>query len=293
MSRPGINRFLAAVTVGLFALTTAYIGEADAGKKRRKRKAKAKATAVAKVNTEAAKELMGSYKFGMTKKEILGVLSKQIGAKYKEKISETTDVYAQDKLRRQRNRELNRIKKSYVEFQGKKTGWDVSIIDDQFAHNTDESMMVHWENSPDGADQRRFFFFQDGRLYKMFIALNLGKLKREQKNFAFFQGLMENRFGKGTVRTDKGIDGIEKPVAIEWVGKNHRVKAYDKLDFYGAFCLSVADPGTERLLAEVRKSAAKPKRGNAILDSVIADENDEEDLSLDANKAAVDSLLNK
>ena len=90
---------------------------------------------------KALAEKFGGFKFGMTKDEILKVLQKQIDDRFEEKIKATTDVAAQDKLRKEKKSELARTSGTYVEFNGKKTGWDVSIIDGEFAHGTGESMM--------------------------------------------------------------------------------------------------------------------------------------------------------
>jgi hypothetical protein len=286
MSRSGF-RLAACALVGAFAFGS-LAGDALAGKK--KGKAKSTSTAAFKGDAKALAELMGPYKFGMTSKDILGILSKQIGDRYKEKIAATTDVYAQDKLRRDRQAELDRIKKSFVEFKGAKTGWDVSIIDDQFAHNTDESMMVHWENAPEtGRDQRRFFFFHDGRLYKMLVALNSSQLKNEQRTFDYFRGLMETRYGKGSVKQAKDIDGVDRPVGLEWRSKSHHVSALDKLAFYGSFVLVVADPGQESTLASIRQQNAKPKSKNTALQTVL--EKDDDQLGLEDNKASSDAVL--
>lgn len=293
MSRSGFRLALCAL-VGAFALGSVLSGTAAAGKKKSsKSKAKPKAapTAQFKGDAKALGELMGPFKFGMSSKEILGILSKQIGEKYKDKIAATTDVYVQDKLRRDRQAELDRIKKSQTEFKGTKTGWDVSIIDDQFAHNTDESMMVYWENDAEShKDQRRFFFFHDGRLYKMLIALNSSNLKNEQRTFDYFRGLMEARYGKGSVRTAKDADGVDRPVALEWRSKSHHVSAIDKLAFYGSFVLVVADPGQESVLAEIRQQNAKPKARNTALDTVL-EKKGEDQLGLDDNKSAEDAVL--
>jgi hypothetical protein len=291
MSRSGF-RLAACALVGAFALGS-LVGDAAAGKKKSKSKAKAKATPTAafKGDAKALAELMGPYKFGMTSKDILGVLSKQIGDRYKEKIAGTTDVYQQDKLRRDRQAELDRIKKSFVEFKGAKTGWDVSIIDDQFAHNTDESMMVHWENAPEtGRDQRRFFFFHDGRLYKMLVALNSSQLKNEQRTFDYFRGLMETRYGKGSVKMAKDIDGVDRPSGLEWRSKNHHVSALDKLAFYGSFVLVVADPGQEATLVSIRQSSAKPKTKNTALQTALEKDGDDP-IGLEDNKASSDAVL--
>jgi hypothetical protein len=292
MSRSGFRLALCAL-VGAFALGSVLSGTALAGKKKSKAKPKAKAapTAQFKGDAKALGELMGPFKFGMSSRDILGILSKQIGDKYKDKIAATTDVYAQDKLRRDRQAELDRIKKSQTEFKGTKTGWDVSIIDDQFAHNTDESMMVYWENDAEShKDQRRFFFFHDGRLYKMLIALNSSNLKNEQRTFDYFRGLMEARYGKGSVRTAKDADGVDRPVALEWRSKSHHVSALDKLAFYGSFVLVVADPGQEATLAEIRTQNAKPKAKSTALETVL-EKKGEDQLGLDDNKSAEDSVI--
>lgn len=290
MSRSGFRLALCALA-GAFALGSVLSGTALAGKKKSKAKPKAAATAQFKGDAKALGELMGPFKFGMTSKDILSILSKQIGDKYKDKIAATTDVYLQDKLRRDRQAELDRIKKSQTDFKGTKTGWDVSIIDDQFAHNTDESMMVYWENDAEShKDQRRFFFFHDGRLYKMLIALNSSNLKNEQRTFEYFRGLMEARYGKGTVKTAKDADGVDRPVALEWRSKSHHVSALDKLAFYGSFVLVVADPGQESVLAEIRQQNAKPKAKNTALQTVL-EKKGEDQLGLDDNKSAEDAVL--
>jgi hypothetical protein len=283
---------LALTLVAAFLATTA-LGAADAQAGRKKHRRRPAAPVVTAANARALGELMGPFKFGMTTKEILKVLAKQIDEKYAEKIKATEDVYKQDQLRRDKQAELNRVKKSYIEFKGKKTGWDVSIIDDQFAHNTDESMMVFWENEPgSGKDQRRFFFFKDGHLYKMFIALNSGMLKGEQRNFGYFQDIMVKRYGTGTVRTVKDRDGAEHAAGIDWRTKSYHVSALDKLEFHGSFCLVIADPATEKQVADLRAANAPPPRTNKVIDSVTnGDGTEPDDPSLDENKATLDAIL--
>lgn len=283
--RPSRTHWISLLALA-FALTAVSPGDADARRKRGKKK-----PAAAKVNVAALGELMGPFKFGMTQKQVLKVLAKEIGKRYREKIAETTDVYQQDKLRRERAAEIKRIKSSYTEFTGKKTGWDVSIVDDQFAHRTGESMMVYWENEPgSGKDQRRFFFFHDGRLYKMFISLNSAMLKDSQKSFAYFQNLMERRYGPAEVKYATDATGTESPERLDWRARKYHVQAIDKLSFYGSFVLVIADPGTEKLVAEARALKRRPKKSNAIVDSVLEGEDDAPP-SIDNGKSAVDAVL--
>ena len=92
----------------------------------------------------------------------------EIDDRYEEKIKATTDVSVQDKLRKEKKAELARTSGTYVKFDGKKTGWDVSIVENEFAHGTGESMMERWENEG-GKNNRRFFFFKDEKLWKMYM----------------------------------------------------------------------------------------------------------------------------
>jgi len=265
------------------------VSHADAKGKRKKKKKKAPALKVSAENAKALSQLKGPFKFGMSKNRVLKILAKQIREKYAEKIKETDDVYQQDKLRRRQKKEISRIKKSFVAFKGKKTGWDVSIIDDEFAHRTDESMMVYWENVG-GKDQRRFFFFYDGRLWKMFIALSDKMLKPSQREFSYFQTIMEKRYGMGKVHNEVKR-GVEVPTHISWSTSKFRVRAIDKLQFYGNFCLSIADPGTEDTLRELRKSVAPVKKKNKIIEAVISKDDAEDTPDLNDNKGALDGII--
>ena len=287
MTRRSVSSMLAAVLSVL--LVASFGGQADAAKKKKKPVA---AKAVPKPSGEHAKalsSLAGIYKFGMSKDEVLKTLEKQLTERYEEKIAATNDVYTQDKLRRDKKAELKRVKDSYVEFKGKKTGFDVSIVDDQFRHNTGESMMVHWETE-EGRDQRRFFFFQDGRLYKMFIALSSDAITGD-KDFAFFKGLMEKRFGPGRVgfRTDRG--GNQLPSYVEWVTSNIQVRAVDKLGFYGAFCLQIADQKLAKQVDKARADNPPPeKKKNAVMEAITEGEGDD-DPPLNAGGDTVDTLV--
>jgi hypothetical protein len=261
-------------------------GNADAAKKTAKKKKAPivkKEPKVAPPNAEQKKalsELMGSFKFGMSKDEIVAQLTKTIDERYAEQIKATGDVYLQDKLRKEKNKEVTRIKQSYTEFTGKKTGWDVSLIDEEFAHNTGEAMLVYWENQG-GKNQRRFFFLHDGALWKMFIAIDTKQLADDQRNFDFFKGLMESRYGKGAMAAGKET----------WKVPEFEVQALDKMAFYGAFGLLIQNPAKIKAIAEVRAANAPEKKNdNAIID-VIKERDGGEKVNLDENKDAVDAII--
>ena len=237
------------------------------------------------VNAEHKKalaELLGAFKLGMSKDEVIGVLTKQLDDLYAEKITATNDINTQDKLRAEKKDRIAEVTKTYVEFNGQKTGWDVSVIDDQFARNTNESMLVYWENSG-GKNQRRFFFFYEGKLWKMFLGLDSKQIAEEQRNFDVFRKSMEGRFGPG------GVDAMGE----QWTTPDLAVWAVDRLRFYDAFCLVVWDPRRAKEVEATRtEHAPAAEKHDAIMNTVL--QKDPKDKpGLDENKDAVDAIIGK
>jgi hypothetical protein len=125
-------------------------------------------------------------------------------------------------------------KRSRVSFdRGATSAWDVSVIDTEFARGSGESMMEHWQKI-DGRDQRRFLFFHEGALYKIFIQVSIPQLDESQRSF----------------------DAFAKAIADEYGGA---VVAVDKSQAFDAFGLVLEDPRRSSAVAEVRsRSSAAP-----------------------------------
>ncbi len=270
------------------ALSSVSLAEAKASRPasvqaRAKAQPKVRAKAARPVSAQSKKalaELMGEYRFGMSKDEVISVLSKQLDAKYAEKLDATTDVYVQDQLRREKKKELGRLSSSWVTFDGKRSGWDVSLVEEEFAHQTGEAMLVQWENQ-EGKNQRRFFFFAEGRLYKMFISLDTSAWPEDKRNFDSFRESMEGRYGRGEV--DDG--------RILWRAGDFEVRAVDKLRTYSALCLVIYDPKVAAELATRRKDQAQPpKKSSPIIDAVI--DNGDSKVDIKANADTVEAVKN-
>lgn len=251
-----------------------------------KAKAKVKAPPVKKippVSADAKKKmatLFAGFKFGMSKDEVTSVFSKQIDAKYEDQIKATSDISAQDRLRANKKKELALITKTYIAFDAKPSPWDVSIIEDEFAHNTGEAMLEQWENT-DGKNQRRFFFFHDGKLYKMFVALDLSMLPADQQNSETFQRMMFGQYGVGE------IQGAN----IIWRAGEFDVRAVDKIKMISSIGIAVEDPAETKTLVAIRETNAPKKvETNSIIKSVIdTDGSQAPDVKQNAN--AVDAVI--
>jgi hypothetical protein len=235
------------------------------------------------VNAEQKKkliEMMGGFKLGMTKDEILGVLQKSINERYEEKIKATTDVAQQDRYRKEKKAELARTSSTYVKFDGKAGGWDVSIIEGEFAHKTGEAMMERWEND-NGRNNRRFFFFYNDRLWKMFISLDVSMIPEEKRNFETFKAVMEGQYGKGAVEGG----------TIAWRAGEFDARALDKLKDYGALGLALEDPKVRTEVVATRERMAPPKTGTPTIINAVIDKDGNDHPDVKSNSNAIDAVI--
>jgi hypothetical protein len=235
-------------------------------------------------SARAMGELAGKFKWGMTHDEVIKVLAEDQEAKYNELIKKEIDVYKQDQLRKQKDEEVKKVKESLVKFDGQKSGWDSSIIDKEFGHKNDESMLVLWEK-----DQRRFLFFWHDKLYKQYIAFNAEHPVFQGKTFDDFAKLIQNRYGQAEMKMaalrtkdDVTLDHLEWPPSGDYV-----LWALDMSSFYGNFCLKVMQSS---VFAQVEKSRAEraPQKAarNAVIDAVTSPEK----VAGDTNEDIVDRI---
>jgi len=240
-----------------------------------------KPVAVSAEHKKALAELYGGFKLGMTKDEVIAVFSKQLDERYEDQIKATTDIPSQDRLRRDKKAEVSRLQASYVSFETTKPSpWDVSIVEDEFRHNTDEAMLERWENQR-GQNQRRFFFFFEGKLWKMLLSLDVSILPEDKKNFATFQAVMESKYGPAEVDAGR----------LTWRTPEFDVRAIDKLKSYDSLALVIEDPRVRKRIDVVREAKAPPKKqNNGVIRSVIdVDHNDHPDVK--ANSNAIDAVI--
>ena len=169
-------------------------------------------------DARAVGELAGKFKWGMSPEDCMKVIDAGIHAKYVDMLKKEQDVYKQDQLRKDEQDAVQKVKDSYVKFDGVSPGgkaWGTSIIQNEFAPRNDESMMTLWEK-----DQRRFLFFWHDRLYKQYIAFNAEHPVFAGKSFDDFAKLIQNRYGPAEMKftqmrtkTDMKLDHLEWPAS--------------------------------------------------------------------------------
>lgn len=279
MRRFGLS-FLALV----LALTTAQIAAAKGGKKGpEKVKGPAPIAKAAEI-----KELKGDYAWGMTPQAVKDKLFAKIDENYKDRLEKfRLDPGKSDGLRQQLKADKDRISKSFTKFEGNNRGWEVSIIDEEFISNNNESMLIYQEPK-----QKRYFFFSGESLFKMYVAFD--KEVVQGKSFADFGELMQQKFGRAqpAYRTVMNRGGAKEQVldAFQWrSAEGDGLRLVDRSKFYDVYCLVIFDRSVADRQAEVRKSnAAKVPKGSFV-DSVITDKTSDRD----ENDNVVDRITGK
>jgi len=229
----------------------------------------------------------GVFKWQMSPEEVMGLVRESVQKKYQPRIEGSAqDPGKQQRIRDEMEKELATIKKSYTKFEGQKTGLDVSIVGPEFQQNTGEAVLVAKED----IWTRYFFFFENG-LYKMFLAFNKDAI--EGNSFRDFGRGMEAKYGhaKEVYRDEKVMGGIKHILDhYEWSAGGDKLRLIDRSEFYGVYCLVLADAQTQERANEKRK-VVNPDQptGDALVEAVTAkDSNDR-----DANDNIIDRITGK
>jgi len=115
-----------------------------------------------------ARTFKGEYRWGMSTKDVFKLLSREIEKQYAEKQKQAgEDAMAQDDARAWRSEQLQDLKANHVRFKAaSKHRWGVSLIQYEYADDSNEEML--WIK--DNPSLRKYFFFKDDRLWKIFYA---------------------------------------------------------------------------------------------------------------------------
>ncbi|MCA9666510.1 MAG: hypothetical protein KC503_13005, partial [Myxococcales bacterium] len=241
--------------IAILMVFTAF--DADARRRRRRRRKKKPAVVKAtKAQRTAITRLLAPFKWGMNISKVQRLVIQQLKKRYAPQLKKASkEPLEYDKLRRERDRAIAKVKKSVIKFNGKRTSWDVSLIDKEFAHKNSESMVVRW-----GKEDRRFYFFHQGALWKVFIAFNAERFRG--KTFQDFAGVMQARFGPAEPVWTKSVTGKSVMAYLGWPPIGRTVlRALDNTAFYGNFCMVLVDNRQTSAVAEGRRLNS-PKRGS-------------------------------
>jgi hypothetical protein len=167
---------------------------------------------------EAIAHALGKLHWGMSKADLLKVLKAQIDAQFEQRIKVERDIMRQDALYQRAQELYRRLNDNYVEFDGTKTGWDVSPIAAEFSHRNGEAMLVVRNQ-----DSRDLYFFMQGRLWKWYRELSADAPEAASADDGF--SALTARFGRGE-RQKERVDASNVPYPGRvWSDTSTRVTA--------------------------------------------------------------------
>jgi hypothetical protein len=220
-------------------------------------------------------KLKGEYKWGMSPEDVITKVQDKVRASYDEKLKKVVnDPTRYDRLRKEMQGEIDKVKTKVIKFDGQKSGYDVSIIDQEFVHNAEESMLAAKEDTA-----TRYFFFKNNGLYKMFLAFDKEIL--QGKSFRDFGKLMQARFGKAREvmveeRTKAGVR--VKLDHFVWSSKGgDMLRLVDRSEFYDVYCLVIYDGKIEREQEAIRAARRTGPKEDNLVEAVTAKTSNDRD----------------
>jgi hypothetical protein len=184
-------------------------------------------------------------------KTVLNYLGKVTTAQFSDRLRATrNDPHAHDRVISEISVKMQRIRDSIIDFKGQNTGYNVSVVSDEFAHNSGESMMV----MPIKNAHDYYFFVQGKGLWKVVTTAT------SRQRFPVF--LLELTQIYGAAATVEYADPAtrENPEKAVWDDGLFRLEAHSRLD-YGAITITWALSDVAGKIAKLRGANKPPAAG--------------------------------
>ncbi|MCA9527672.1 MAG: hypothetical protein KC549_15395, partial [Myxococcales bacterium] len=207
--------------------------------------------------------ILGTLDWGVSTTAVLKSLEDELEARYDERLrkADTLDV---DRILRLKRADLKQIKDSLVRFDGQRTGFEASIVAEDFRSGNGEAML----KVEDGPAQR-YFFFKDEQLWKVLVIYSSNVAR--QLDFAGFVGQVEGKRGKAASRQMDPKDA-KRLMSATWEDDLTRLVVQDR-SLFGTYAMMFLDKARGVPIEEGRAPRANALQpvADARADSMIAD----------------------
>lgn len=205
----------------------------------------------AAVNLEIVDPQLEELAFGADFEAIAAWVGKRLDKVYLPRIANAPDANERARLRARREQEIVLLRNAEVRFDGRQTGFEVSIIANEFGVGTDESMYRYKEGL-----ETHYFFMHQGKLWKYARALSDGP------TFAARYTAFQNAFGVPVeVGDEPDGKGGRTIVAATWKSAGFDVRLVNRRTIYGLDLFVIEDREKAVELVALRQQAHKPGLG--------------------------------
>jgi hypothetical protein len=193
--------------------------------------------------------LLGDFRWGMTPKQVFKVLSKDVEDEYAKRQKSAKNAVDQDNNRKWRSEQLQRIKENHTKFtKASKHRWGVSLIQYEYEDDNQEEML--WAST--GKGLRKFYFFKDGELWKIFYAYSTDVWPGKTYDDIVKEKFMK-WFGPSPELKTKEDPKTKQPLLTyyEWTAMDdEKIRSFDMTSVHGVIGLAVVDGRAEARIGE-------------------------------------------
>lgn len=206
--------------------------------------------------------------FGQGFEAIAEWIGKRLDRVYLPRIASATDGNERARLKARREQEIVLMQNAEAIFDGRNTGYELSIVASEFGVGTEESMFVYKEGN-----ETHFFFMHQGRLWKY------GRALPEGPSYLGRVASYQDAFGAPVASTDESDGaGGRRLLSVTWKTAGFDVRLIDKRTVYGTDLIVVEDRVVAQRIAAARAEKDKKVGGlggvSPSLESFLLDDPD-------------------
>ena len=248
-----------AVTAVLLGLLIGLAPDADAARKKKKAAAPPPAPERA-LRVDLIDPALNTLPWEAALDETLVWVRKRLEVVYGPRLKKALDTRERSALRHELADEVRTLRRALVEFDGRRTGFEVSIVAGEFVPGAEEAVLHFREGSVD-----HYFFFTHGKLWKY------ARPMAAREPFPQRLGKFQSDQGEPSSLTERaGAEEGDEPVSARWRGRRLLLRLDDRRLLYGADLVVLEARAIADDIAELRGGKA-PADGAGELDPDVID----------------------
>ncbi len=218
-----------------------------------------------KAKRKKISEVLENLSWGAGSQKLLLQIKEKIDTRYEERIEKAGGALQVDRILREKRRAFAAVKQTHTRFVGQQTGYESSIISDDFETNNGESVI-----QVDEGGEQRYYFFKDDLLWKILIAYSA----RMSRSKPFPQLLKEKQKIYGRYKRSESYppsadkEGIRAAI---WEDEKSLMRLEDRSAFYDVYVAIFVDKKERVALEQSHKKEAGNEEPDAEMDSLMND----------------------
>lgn len=199
-------------------------------------------------------DVLGDIQWGDSHEAVIEKIRDARIAELREDPRNRNDRVAMQRARQRVLDQMRAAEDSFIELKGRRTGYEVSVVAEEFVPNNGESLIRVRD-----AVAQRFFFFLDGKLYKMVAAYDQEYISNI--GFEAFLNHATQRYGRPSTTNYGSVLGEEVLVQAVWEDQRSQLRIDDRRELFGTFTMAFAELNTLRRLEKEGRVAKGAQRG--------------------------------